>query len=140
MEDNFSNYFQETGKTLKEYLQTRVDLIRLQAAGKLSRTIGILFSMMLAFLLFFFVIVFLGMVLGFFIGEKTGSFTIGFSCSAGAFLVLMLIMYLVRKQVQRGVANLVIGEILREEKMDDLIEKSQDDPEAEAEPAVTEHH
>ncbi|HEY0272086.1 MAG TPA: hypothetical protein VGC22_02825 [Chitinophaga sp.] len=137
MEDNFSNYFEETGKTLKEYFHTKVDLIRLQAAGKLSSTVGTLFSMMLAFLLFFFVIVFLGMMLGFYIGEKTGSYTIGFSCSAGVFFLLMLLMLLLRKPVQRGVSNLIIGVILQEVSLDDQPEKVQN-AESEEE-AATEH-
>jgi len=115
MEDNFSNYFNQTGKVAKEYLETRLDLIKLQAAGKLSNALGLFLSLILAFLLFFFVIVFLGMVLGFWIGEMTHSYTIGFSCSAGLFVFLLAIILLFRKSlVQRPLSNMLITELLSE--------------------------
>jgi hypothetical protein len=115
MEDNFSNYFNQTGKVAKEYLETRLDLIKLQAAGKLSRALGLFFSLMLASLLFFFIVVFLGMVVGFWIGEMTHSYTIGFSCSAGLFVFLLAFMLLFRKSlIQRPLSNMIITELMSE--------------------------
>lgn len=115
MEDNFSNYFNQTGKVAKEYLETRLDLIKLQAAGKLSKALGLFFSLTMAFLLFFFVIVFLGMVVGFWIGEMTGSFTIGFSCAAGLFVLLFLVLLFLRKPlIQRPLGKLLLAELLDE--------------------------
>jgi uncharacterized membrane protein YqjE len=120
MEDNFSNYFNQTGKVAKDYLETRLDLIKLQAAGKLSKALGLFFSLILAFLLFFFVIVFLGMVVGFWIGEMTHSNTIGFSCSAGLFVFLLAIILLFRKPlIQKPLSNLLITELLSEMNNDD---------------------
>ena len=115
MEDNFSSYFNQTGKVAKEYLETRLDLIKLQAAGKLSRALALFFSVILAFLLFFFVVVFLGMVLGFWIGEMTNSYTIGFACSAGLFIVLLFLILLFREPlIQRPLSNLLIKELVAE--------------------------
>jgi hypothetical protein len=120
MEDNFSNYFNQTGKVAKEYLETRLDLIKLQAAGKLSKALGLFFSLILAFLLFFFVIVFLGMVLGFWIGEMTNSFTLGFSCSAALFIVLLGILLIFRKPlIQVPLSNLLVRELMSEMDIDD---------------------
>jgi hypothetical protein len=113
MEENFSNYFNQTGKVAREYLETRVDLIKLQAAGKLSKALGLFFSIMMAFLLFFFVVVFLGMVVGFWIGEMTGSYTIGFSCAAGLFIILLAVLLVFRKSlIQRPLANMLVAEML----------------------------
>ena len=113
MEDNFSNYFSETGKVAKEYLETRLAIIKLQAAGKLSKAMGLFFSLVMAFLLFFFVVVFLGMVLGFWIGEKTGSMTLGFSCAAGLFVLLFVVLLIGRKSlIQRPLANLLAAELV----------------------------
>ncbi|MBW8686150.1 hypothetical protein [Chitinophaga rhizophila] len=124
MEDNFSNYFNQTGKVAKEYLETRLDLIKLQAAGKLSKALGLFFTLILAFLLFFFVIVFLGMVLGFWIGEMTNSFTLGFSCSAGLFVLLLGIILIFRKPlVQVPLSNMLIKELLNEMDMDESNEE-----------------
>src|ERR1044072_4503231 len=124
MEENFSNYFNQTGKVAREYLETRVDLIKLQAAGKLSKALGLFFSLTMAFLLFFFVIVFLGMVVGFWIGELTGSYTIGFSCAAGLFVLLLIIMLIFRKAlIQRPLSNMLVQELLGE--MDDKDEENE---------------
>ena len=129
MEDNFSNYFNQTGKVAKEYLETRLDLIKLQAAGKLSKALGLFFSLILAFLLFFFVIVFLGMVLGFWIGEMTNSFTLGFSCSAGLFVILLGIILAFRKPlIQIPLSNMLVKELLNEI---DMEEKDDEDKEKE---------
>lgn len=134
MEDNFSNYFNQTGKVAKDYLETRLDLIKLQAAGKLSKALGLFFSLILAFLLFFFVIVFLGMVVGFWIGEMTHSNTIGFSCSAGLFVFLLAIILLFRKPlIQTPLSNLLITELLSEMNADedeDLVSKKEEEEEA----------
>jgi uncharacterized membrane protein YqjE len=133
MEDNFSNYFNQTGKVAKEYLETRLDLIKLQAAGKLSKALGLFFSLILAFLLFFFVIVFLGMVLGFWIGEMTNSFTIGFSCSAALFIVLLGILLIFRKPlIQIPLSNMLVRELTTEMDIDDDDDKNNKKEEKEA--------
>jgi hypothetical protein len=135
MEDNFSNYFNQTGKVAKEYLETRLDLIKLQAAGKLSKALGLFFSLILAFLLFFFVVVFLGMVVGFWIGEITHSNTIGFACSAGLFVFLLAIILLFRKPlIQRPLSNMLITELLSEmntgDEEEELLSKKEEEEEA----------
>lgn len=131
MEDNFSNYFSETGKVVKRYLETRLDLLKLQAAGKLAKALGLFFSLIMAFLLFFFLVVFLGMVVGFWIGEMTHSFAIGFSCAAGFFALLLLIMLIFRKAlIQRPLANMLAAELVEEiEEMEDHVEEKKENME-----------
>ncbi|WP_295126183.1 phage holin family protein [uncultured Chitinophaga sp.] len=136
MEDNFSNYFSETGKVAKEYVETRLDLIKLQAAGKLSRALGLFFSLVMAFLLFFIVVVFLGMVLGFWIGEMTDSFTMGFVCAAGFFIFLLILVLAFRKSlIQRPLSNLLVKELVEEiqEKQEEKERKKQEEREDEKE-------
>ncbi|NIG52374.1 hypothetical protein [Chitinophaga sp. Cy-1792] len=115
MEENFSDYFKQTGKVAKDYLETRLDILKLQAAGKLSKALGLFFSVLMAFLLFFFVIVFLGMLVAFWIGEKTGSFTIGFTCASGLFILLFVAIILFRKQlIERPLSKLLITVLIDE--------------------------
>jgi hypothetical protein len=131
MEENFGNYFNQTGKMARKYLETRLDLIKLQAAGKLSKALGLFFSIMMAFLLFFFVVVFLGMVVGFWIGEMTGSYTIGFSCAAGFFILLLAILLIFRKSlIQRPLANMLVAEMV-EGMMDEEEEEEEREPQHE---------
>lgn len=115
MEDNFGEYLSESKKVVLEYLETRFELAKLQAVGKLSKALGVFFMLTMAFLLFFFVVVFLGMVLGFWIAEWSGSFAVGFSCSAGVFILLLGGVLLFRKRlIQQPLANLLVA-VLAEE-------------------------
>ena len=115
MEENFSDYFKQTGKVAKDYLETRLDLLKLQAAGKLSKALGLFFSVLMAFLLFFFVIVFLGMLVAFWIGEKSGSFTLGFTCASGLFILFFIIIIFFRKQlIERPLSRLLITVLIDE--------------------------
>ncbi|MBV8254635.1 MAG: hypothetical protein JO154_18685 [Chitinophaga sp.] len=115
MEENFSDYFKQTGKVAKDYLETRLDLLKLQAAGKLSKALGLFFSVLMAFLLFFFVIVFLGMLVAFWIGEKSGSFTLGFTCASGLFIVFFVVIIFFRRQlIERPLSRLLITVLIDE--------------------------
>lgn len=122
MEDNFQDYLTETKRLLKDYLEARLELTRLQAAEKLSKALGLFFTLILAFLLFFFVIVFLGMVLAHWISELSGSMTIGFSVTTLVFVVLLVIVLLFRKKIiEKPLANLLLRELTREEVEEEVV-------------------
>lgn len=122
MEDNFQDYLTETKRLLKDYLEARLELIRLQAAEKLSKALGLFFTLILAFLLFFFVIVFLGMVLAHWISELSGSMTIGFSVTTLVFVALLVIVLLFRKKIiEKPLANLLLRELTREEVEEEVV-------------------
>lgn len=115
MENNFQEFIAETRRWFRDYIEARWRLIRLDAAGKLSKALGLFFTLTMAFLLFFFVIVFLGMVLAYWISEMSGSFTLGFSVTAFLFIVLLGILLIFRKRlIQRPLANLLIRELVEE--------------------------
>lgn len=116
MEDNFQDYLTETKRLLKDYLEARLELTKLQAAEKLSKALGLFFTLILAFLLFFFVIIFLGMVLAHWISSLTGSMTIGFSVTTLVFVVLLAIVLLFRKKIiEKPLADLLLRELIAEE-------------------------
>lgn len=122
MEDNFQDYLTETKRLLKDYLEARLELTRLQAAEKLSKALGLFFTLILAFLLFFFVIVFLGMVLAHWISELSGSMTIGFSVTTLVFVALLVIVLLFRKKIiEKPLANLLLRELTREEAEEEVV-------------------
>jgi|SRR5690242_9721144 len=122
MEDNFQDYLTETKRLLKDYLEARLELTRLQAAEKLSKALGLFFTLILAFLLFFFVIVFLGMVLAHWISELSGSMTIGFSVTTLVFVALLVIVLLFRKKIiEKPLANLLLRELTREEVEEEVV-------------------
>lgn len=121
MEDNFRDYLSGTKDLLKDYLEARMELTRLQAVEKLSRALGLFFTLILAFLLFFFVIIFLGMVLAYWIAGHN-SFTLGFAVTTLVFVVLLGMVLLFRKKlIERPLANLLIREL--NEEMEEIEEQ-----------------
>ncbi len=125
MDNNFRTFFEESRELLKDYFGARVDLVRLQAAGKISRALGLFFSLILASLLAFFIIIFLGMVVGFWMGTVTGSNAIGFLISTGIFAILLAILVIFRKSmIQKPVMDRILG-VLVEDTDDDEEEDEQ---------------
>ncbi|HUX84676.1 MAG TPA: hypothetical protein VMV20_05545 [Chitinophagaceae bacterium] len=113
MDNNFRTFFDHTGELLKDYLEARTDLVRLHIAGKISRALGLFFTLILASLLVFFIIIFLGMVVGFWMGTVTGSNAIGFLISTGIFAVLLTVVVVFRRPlVQTPVVNIILAVLL----------------------------
>lgn len=100
----------------KEYLETRIELAKLQAVEKSSEiassaVVGLL-------LLLFFTIVFLfgSIALAFFLSEKTGQYSTGFLAVAGIYLVIGFILYLARESwIKKPVSNMIIHKMLKED-------------------------
>lgn len=104
----------QTGDITKRYVDTRLHLFQLQAAGQLAKATGIFSALLLAILLFFVAIIFMGMALGFWIEVYTGSFALGFACSAGIFVLLLVILIIFRKRLlQRPMLHFMIKRVFK---------------------------
>ncbi|GAA4300368.1 phage holin family protein [Compostibacter hankyongensis] len=120
MEDNFKDYFAATRQLLQRYVEARWRLTKLSLAGKISRAMGLFFSITLMLLLSFFVVLFLGFVLAYWISGMVESVTLGFTITAAVFIVLLLIVLFFRKPlIQRPLAKILIRELAEEVEDDD---------------------
>ncbi len=116
---DFTDFFQKNKVLLKEYLEVRVELLRLQGIKFLSKVAGLFTWLMVILFLVFFILLFLGMMFAWWIAELTNSNIIGFACAAGVFVVLLLICVFARKPLfQKPIARMVIKEVLEEEEDD----------------------
>ena len=109
MEKDLSTLIAASKKVVKEYIQTRLSLLKVQVMEKLTHAMGLLFTIMTAALLIFLFIIFLGITLGIWIGTLTGSYALGFLIVT-AFILLILIILLIfhRTFILTPLTNLMV--------------------------------
>lgn len=90
-QDDFSSFVRENGRLVREYVELRMELLRLQAVRIVSIALGQLMVFLVVFLMMLFVFFFLGMALSSWVSEITGSPVIGYLSAAGLFFLLMLL-------------------------------------------------
>jgi hypothetical protein len=95
--DNLGGFFAENKKLLKEYLETRLEIYRLQSLRLFAKSAGyfawILLSLFLAFLFLFFG----GMMVAFWFSNRFHSQVKGFGMVALIILVIFILIALFRR-------------------------------------------
>ena len=100
------NYFQDTRKKLRQYIQHRILLLRLQATDKASNLAARLITVTVVILTALFLLIFASLTAGYWLSHITGSFTIGFGIVALFYLViLLLVIFFLRKNLRNFLIN-----------------------------------
>jgi len=86
-------------KEIREYIDVKLDLVRLHTAEHLSRLLSSASTMMIAGYLLFFILLFLSFAGGFFLGSVLHSNEAGFLCVAGFYILVLIIFLIFRKQI-----------------------------------------
>ncbi len=95
--ENFGSFFEENKNLLKEYLNAKLEIYKLQLTRISSRSAGYFIWMTISFFLLWLFIIFLGLVTGFWLSKVTGSYIKGFSLTAVLILALIILLTLFRK-------------------------------------------
>ena len=113
--ETFFSFFNANKALLKEYLDTRLDLIKLQGVRTLSRTISVVMVTFIISLLSLSILLLLTITFAFWISSMTGSNIIGFASAAGL-LILILIGFIAfgREMVQNQIIRRIIQDSLDE--------------------------
>lgn len=105
MVDDFSNI----KKDIQEYIEVRIDLLRLHTAEHVSRLFSSAVSAAVIGYLFLLILLFLSFAGGYFLGSLLHSTELGFLCVAGFYTLALVIFLLFRKQiVERPVIKAVM--------------------------------
>ncbi|MGYP001545485612 len=121
---DFSEFLRQNKKLIREYIDVRLELFKLQGVSLLSRSLGMFIWLIVALFLSFFIILFLGMVFAYWIAEKTGSNAIGFGSTAGLLLIILLILFLFRKGLfLKPIARIIIRETLNDREVNPVNEE-----------------
>lgn len=100
----------------KEYLETRIEIAKLQAVEKSSEIAGSAVVGLLLLLFFTMVFLFGSVALAFYLSEKTGQYSTGFLTVAGIYFVIGFIVYLAKESlIKKPVSNMIINKMLKED-------------------------
>jgi hypothetical protein len=97
--DDFSSFFRENARLVREYVELRMELLRLQGVRIVAKAYSQLMVFLIVLLMGLFVLFFLGMALAWGVAALTGSLVIGFLSSAGVFLLLLVLAVRFRRSL-----------------------------------------
>jgi len=94
---DFSSFFQENKKILNEYVETRMEILRLQAIKGFSKIIGNFIWFIISLFMVFLLLIFLSLVLGLWLSDITGNFIVGFGLTTLVIFILLIILNAAKK-------------------------------------------
>lgn len=97
MNTDFVSFFKENKTLLKEYLDLRLQIFRLQAVQLLAESMSFFIWFIVVLFIVFFVLLFLGILFALWIAQLTESNLAGFAAAAGIFILLLLVVIIFRK-------------------------------------------
>ena len=92
---------EELTDSVKEYVNTRVESVKLSVAEKSSALVANLVAGMLVAAVFLFFLIFAGIALALVLGEWTGKMWAGFLIVAGIYLLIGIIVWIAREKIIR---------------------------------------
>jgi hypothetical protein len=108
--DTLGAFFRENKDLLQEYVETKLEIIRLVTIRKLAKSAGFFAWALILLFLAFFILLFGGLVLAFWLSELTGSLLKGFSAAGGILLVIFGLVAIFRKPLfMEPVSRIVIS-------------------------------
>lgn len=112
--DNTFAKLEELAGNIKDYINARVDAIKLSAAEKVSWLIANLAAAFIAVFVFLLVLIFSGIALALVLGEWIGKTWAGFLLVAFAYLLFGIIIWKRRRKIiQLPVMNALIEQIFK---------------------------
>lgn len=97
--ENLGSFVKENKSLLQEYLETRLEILRLQGVRAGSKAAGYMVWMIVSMFLIFLVCIFLGLVLGFWLTDLTGSYVKGFGITTLIMIALVILLALFRQSL-----------------------------------------
>jgi hypothetical protein len=91
--------FEKIRKDLQEYVEVRLDLIRLQTAENLAKIISDASKIVVVGYILFFILLFISMAAGYLFAELFDSYPIGFLSVALVYLIVLIIFIIFREKI-----------------------------------------
>lgn len=118
--ESLGSFLKENKKLAKEYVDTRLEIYKLQLIRIFSKSAGYFAWIVISFFLVWLFIIFLGLVTGFWLSSVTGSYTIGFGITTLIILVLIFTLALLRKKIfVNPIIRAIINNATDEKEMDE---------------------
>jgi len=93
------SFISENKTVLKEYLETRMEIYRLQSLRIFSKSAGYFAWILVSLFLVFLIVIFGGLMLGYWFPSMLGSYTKGFGLITLLLIVVFVLLALFRKSL-----------------------------------------
>ena len=97
--DNLGSFISQNKAVLKEYLETRMEIYRLQSLRVFSKVAGYFAWVLVSLFLVFLIVIFGGLMLGYWFSSMLGSYTKGFGLITLILVVVFVLLVLFRKSL-----------------------------------------
>lgn len=97
--DNLGSFFKDSKPLFKEYIETRLELFRLQAIRIVSQSAGYLIWILISLFLLFLIVIFSGIVLGCWLSILVDSYVLGFGLTTLLLVVIFILLAVFRKKL-----------------------------------------
>ena len=107
-------------KHIKEYLNTKISIIKLEIAERLSKLIAWLIAFVVVFFIMLFFVIFFSLAAAYWIGSALDKPFLGFLIVGGFYLLIALLVWWKRERLLRvPLMNALVRQLFAEEKNDD---------------------
>jgi len=97
--DNLGSFISENKTILKEYVETKMEIYRLQSLRIFSKSAGYFAWIIVSLFLAFLIVIFGGLMLGYWFSSMLGSYVKGFGLITLLLIVLFVLLALFRKRL-----------------------------------------
>ena len=112
MEDQI-NSVEALFKKTTDYLETRIELVKLQTVNKITDVVSSFVSMAIVMIIIVLMVVVLNIGIALWLGEILGKFYYGFFCVAGFYLLLAVVLIATRRNwLKRAIGNKLVRKML----------------------------
>jgi hypothetical protein len=112
--DNIATNMEMLYEKAKDYTETSIELLRLNAIDKTADIVSSLFARLALVMVVAMFTLFINIALSLFIGNLLGEYYLGFLIVSGVYLILSLVIYFYSdKMIKIPLTNLVIAKLLK---------------------------
>ena len=97
--DNLGSFISENKTVLKDYLETRMEIYRLQSLRIFSKSAGYFAWIIVSLFLAFLIVIFGGLMLGYWFSSLLGSYVKGFGVMTLLLIILFVLLALFRRSL-----------------------------------------
>lgn len=96
-QENLGSFYDENKALLQDYLETRLEIIRLQGIKVGAKAIGYLAWLLISMFFLLLIFIFTGLVIGFWFSAITGSYVAGFGIATLILVIIVVLLAVFRK-------------------------------------------
>lgn len=122
--DNLGSFISENKAVLKEYLETRMEIYRLQSLRIFSKSAGYFAWIIVSLFLAILIVIFGGLMLGYWFSSLLGSYVKGFGLMTLLLVIVFVLLALFRKSL---FVDPVVQSIIQRSREEEEADKDNDD-------------